>query len=336
MNKDDMSIHTHIRIIKAKFVHLTKYNIHLEFIENLKNYATCNYHQTCYANDNQIQIQDNMMSHFTIKNPKASFLLLCTVALGTMAAANDAPIVRQEFQAVNTPVATNILINPINRLPTPKIAIGKVQIQKTITIAQNKDSEQPRLDVTLLDDFIDDVSPNARHYPPNFPTRTSAYQTKKIISQLSEWIEPYAQSPNASFDVLLRAVKINSMARNLDLGAEFGVRANQYVSRALALSPNHPEANFLYGMMLAEGGGFNEGEKYLQKAANLGYIEAEQSLAQSDLLNDNRQGALARLQRLHKAHPNHPQLSTQIDIINNGGFYIWDIKDANINLNPVH
>lgn len=265
---------------------------------------------------------------------KKHLLIVATASLSTLAIANDAPQMRSEIKSVTIPTGANILATPINGLPTPQTAIGNVQLIKTITIAQTKSDPNKRIDVTLLDDFIEDVSPNARHYPPNFPTRTAEYQTKQIVTHLSNWLEPYANAPDASFDVLLRAVKINSMARNLDLGSEFGVRASTYVARALAITPDHPEANFLYGMMLAEGGGFKEGEKYLQKAASLGYVEAEQSLAQSDLLNDNRQAALTRLQRLQGAHPNHPQLATQIDIINNGGFYIWDIKDSNLNIKP--
>lgn len=283
----------------------------------------------------------------------AHLVLLAAASLSTLASANtpqvntsqahtsqahtsqiDAPQMRAEIKATSIPTGANILVNKINALPTPKTAVGNIEFIKTITIPQTKNDEHRRIDVTLLDDFIEDISPNARHYPPNFPTRTTEYQAKQIVTQLSEWLEPYANAPDASFDVLLRAVKINSMARNLDLGSEFGVRASTYVARALAITPNHPEANFLYGMMLAEGGGFKEGEKYLQKAASLGYVEAEQSLAQSDLLSDNRQAALARLQRLQSAHPNHPQLATQIDIINNGGFYIWDIKDSNLNIKP--
>lgn len=248
--------------------------------------------------------------------------------------ANDAPSMRGEYSTLSLPIAADISRTPVAGLPTPSVSISNINTIATTLIPQTTDSTTRYIDATLIDDFINDISPNARHYPPNFPNRTIQYSALENIKHLSAWIEPYANASNASFEVLLRAAKINAMGRNMDLGSEYGVRASTQIAKALKLQPNHAEANFLYGMMLAEGGGFKEGEKYLQKAASLGYVEAEQSLAQSDLLNDNRQAALTRLQRLQGAHPNHPQLATQIDIINNGGFYIWDIKDSNINIKP--
>lgn len=251
---------------------------------------------------------------------------------GLAHAANDAPTLRSEWAGTTLP-PTNLITTPIANLPIPKTTIGSVVRLPTVLIASNKNGPQ-KLDVTLLDDFIDDVSPNARHYPPNFPNRTAEHFTKENIKYLSSWLEPHANAKNASIEVLLRAAKINAMGRNLDLGSDYGVKASNHIAKVLTLDPNHAEANFLYGMMLSEGGGFKEGKKYLDKAVSLGYIEAEQSLAQADLLNENRSGALARLQRLQNQHPNHPQLAKQIDIINAGGFYIWDIKDNDIHVKP--
>lgn len=245
-----------------------------------------------------------------------------------------APKMRGELSAQAAPSALDIRKTPIANLPTPKVSVDNVVSLPTILIPANTSRTQV-LDVTLIDDLIADISPNARHYPPNFPNRTSLYYARENIGYLSDWLEPYATAPNASFDVLLRATKINSMARNLDLGSEYGLRANAHVANALKLQPNHAEANFLYGMMLAEGGGFKEGKKYLDRAIAQGYMEAEQTIAQAELLADNRKGALARLQKLLAQHPNHAQLTEQINIINAGGYYIWDIKDNNVNIKPL-
>lgn len=243
-------------------------------------------------------------------------------------------IANSNTPTLTTPTGVNLLTNPITRLTTPAIGISDVSYTPTVLIHQTTKLDNQKLDVTLFDEFVDDISPNARHYPPNFPNRTAEYQSKRIVEQLANWIAPFAAAPNASFDVLLRSAKINSIGRNLDLGSEFGVRASQAITKALKLDPKHAEANFLYGMMLTEGGGFQEGEKYLMIAANQGYIEAEQSLAQSDLLNDQRSKALARLKKLQAAHPNHPQLAKQIELVNQGEFYIWAIKDNNLTIKP--
>lgn len=270
----------------------------------------------------------NLSSHISCSVKKISFAVMFgTILFSTTAFANDAPIFGNEITARPVPSGVNILTTPIAKLPTPKTAVGNIHLLPTTIIAQTTKNDDKKLDVTLLDDYIDSISANARHYPPSFANRTSEYQAKQVIEKLSKWLDPYATQSNASFDLLLRTAKINSMARNLDMGSDYAVKASTAITKALKLNPNHAEANFLYGVMLAEGGGFKEGEKYLTIAANQGYLEAEQSLAQSDLLSDNRTLALTRLQRLQSMHPNNTQIAKQIDLINKGEYYIWAIKD---------
>lgn len=235
--------------------------------------------------------------------------------------------------AINHTSAADLLTNPVNGVPQIDVAIENLQNIKTVLVSAD-DKNTSQLDVTLLDEFIEDIAPNARHYPTNFPTRTAENIASDTVKYLSDWLEPHATSANASFDVVLRAAKINSMARNLNVGDDYTLRASNHMAKALKLQPDHPEANFLYGMMLSEAGGFNEGKKYLDKATTLGYIEAEQSLAQSDLLTDNKNAALTRLKNLHAKHPENLQIAEQIRMIENGGFYIWKIADDNLSIKP--
>lgn len=219
-------------------------------------------------------------------------------------------------------------------IPTPQVQLSSVSFVPTVLIPQQQGLGTDKLDVSLLDDFIEDVSPNARHYPPNFPNRSQRHYTREKIKVLTEWIEPYAQSPNASYDVLIRAAKLNGMGRNLDLGSDYTVRGGKYVDRAIKIKPDSGEANFLYGMMLSEGGGFKEGQKYLDRAVSLGYTEAEQSLAQSDVLSDRRDNALERLRRLEQQVPNNAVIRQQIKLVEDGKFYIWDIPAPDIDVKP--
>ena len=87
-------------------------------------------------------------------------------------------------------------------------------------------------------------------------------------------------------------------------------------------------------MMLTEGGGFKEGKKYLDKAVSLGYTEAEQSLAQSDLLSDRRDEALNRLRQLQQRMPNDKMIAQQVKLVEDGKYYIWDIPAPDINVKP--
>ena len=250
----------------------------------------------------------------------------------------DAPVMNGTTRVYEpgpmTATGIDLRSGQLSNIPTPQVQLSDLSFVKTVLIPQQKGLGTDKLDVSLLDDFIEDVSPNARHYPPNFPNRTQRHYTREKIKVLADWIEPYAKSPDASYDVLIRAAKLNGMGRNLDLGSDYTVRGGQYVDRAIKIQPDSGEANFLYGMMLSEGGGFKEGQKYLDRAVSLGYTEAEQSLAQSDLLSDRRASALERLRRLEGQYPNNKIIPQQIKLVEDGKFYIWDIPAPDINVKP--
>lgn len=220
-------------------------------------------------------------------------------------------------------------------LPMPTASVSNIIFKRSITIPIDIYGTKT-LDVTKLDEFLIDVRPNARHYPSNFPNRTQQYNTRETIKAFVTWITPFASAPDASFDILIRSAQLNGMARNLDLGSEYAVRASEHVSKALKLNPNSVEANLLYGIMLAEGGGFKTGRKYLDRAVELGSVEAQQSIAQADLLNDQAEAAMMRLQQLSMQYPDNAMIKKQIAIIEGGGYYIWNIPDKNINVKAIN
>lgn len=245
-----------------------------------------------------------------------------TVALDVQ----PAPVVIANNASTGTQAGNDVRNSQLGNIPMPQASIANASFVPTTIVAQKRNSDIEKLDVSLLDDFVKDTSPYARHYPPNFPNRTQRHTAREKIKVLTDWIEPYASAPDASYDVLLRAAKLNGMGRNLDLGSDYTVRGGKYIDRALKINPNSAEANFLYGMMLSEGGGFKEGQKYLDRAVALGYTEAEQSLAQSDLLSDRRSQALDRLRRLEQQNPDNTIIPQQIKLVEEGKYYIWDLS----------
>ncbi len=283
--------------------------------------------------------QQNTVQQNSVQQNNAPMSSGTTPRPATAAGVDDSELTGNTTTRVYTPspmVAAGIDLRggQLPNIPTPQVQLSDVSFVTTVLIPQQKGLGTDKLDVSLLDAFIAEASPNARHYPPNFPNRTQRYNTREKIKVLTEWIEPYAQSPNASYDVLLRAAKLNGMGRNLDLGSDYTIRGGKYVDRAIKIQPDSGEANFLYGMMLSEGGGFKEGQKYLDKAVSLGYTEAEQSLAQSDVLSDRRDNALQRLRRLAGENPNNTIIPQQIKLVEEGKFYIWDIPAPDINVKP--
>ena len=283
--------------------------------------------------------QQNTVQQNSVQQNNAPMSSGTTPRPATAAGVADSELTGNTTTRVYTPspmVAAGIDLRggQLPNIPTPQVQLSDVSFVTTVLIPQQKGLGTDKLDVSLLDAFIAEASPNARHYPPNFPNRTQRYNTREKIKVLTEWIEPYAQSPNASYDVLLRAAKLNGMGRNLDLGSDYTIRGGKYVDRAIKIQPDSGEANFLYGMMLSEGGGFKEGQKYLDKAVSLGYTEAEQSLAQSDVLSDRRDNALQRLRRLAGENPNNTIIPQQIKLVEEGKFDIWDIPAPDINVKP--
>lgn len=224
-------------------------------------------------------------------------------------------------------VGTDIAAQGLRNVAMPTLSLSEVTTVPTVTVPATTNANGTMLDVSVVDDFLAEASPKARHYPPVFANRTDRYNTTQRLKQLTGWIESYAARPDASYEVLLRAAKLNAMGRNLDLGSNYAVRASNYVTRAMRLNDS-AEANFLYGAMLAEGGGFQEGAKYLEKAERMGYKEATQSLAQADLLDDKRDNAIRRLNEFKAQNPNDPYIDAQLAIVNSGKYYIWEIPAA--------
>lgn len=250
-------------------------------------------------------------------------------------AANESGLETRVYQrGPITSTGIDISRGQLANIPAPKANISDISFISTVLIPTKQGVGADKLDVSLIDHFIEDVSPNARHYPPNFPNRSQRYYTREKIKVLADWIDPFASAPDASYEVLIRAAKLNGMGRNLDLGSDYAVRGGQYIDRAIQAQPDSAEANFLYGMMLSEGGGFKEGQKYLDRAVGLGYTEAEQSLAQSDLLSDRRSEALSRLRRLEQKVPDNKVIRQQIKLIEDGKYYIWDLPAPDINVSP--
>lgn len=232
-----------------------------------------------------------------------------------------------------TPYAGSKASSSKGSITSPSVSITNVEFEPAITVAKSQYGTE-QLDVTDVDNFLTDASPNARHYPPNFPSKQQEYNTRQMVKHLASWIEPYATAPDASYDVLLRAAQLNGMARNLDMGSDYAVRASDYVARAIAIDST-AEANTLYGFLLAEGGGFKEGQKYLDRAIALGSTEAIQSSAQTDLMNDRRSSALQRLKGLQFQDPTNAIINEQIAIVESGKYYIWDIAAPNIDVQPL-
>jgi predicted Zn-dependent protease len=120
---------------------------------------------------------------------------------------------------------------------------------------------------------------------------------------LQKTLNGYADAPNASYDILIRAMKINVMARNMDVGTDSAVKSLAYFDRLLKLKPQDPETQYWYGFSLAEGGGFQEGIPHMNVALKAGYQEAYFAIANAYMYMDKKPMAISTLNAYKAKYP---------------------------------
>ena len=77
-----------------------------------------------------------------------------------------------------TATGIDLKTGQLSNIPTPQVQLSDVVFLPTVLIPQQRGSNIDQLDVSLLDDFIEDVAPNATHHPTNFPNRSDSAITR--------------------------------------------------------------------------------------------------------------------------------------------------------------
>lgn len=188
-----------------------------------------------------------------------------------------------------------------------------------------KDGE---LDVTAIDDFLNILEGKARHYPVRFTSiRERDGYTDRLKSIIST-LDGAALRKDASYDVLLRAMKANTMARNMDLGEIYGPKALAYAKRLLTMNPQDPTVNFWLGFGLSEGGALKEAIPYLQAAMNGGVQEAHLSMANNYLYLEQNKNAITTLNNYKVKYPTEAAVVDQLvqGIQAGAVFNVWQTK----------
>lgn len=232
-------------------------------------------------------------------------------------------------QAATQPVQKKQVIDPANpnrsiildsnKLIIPTTASNKRSIGYAVLAGENQ------LDVTYIDDFLQMVEGKARHYPPRFNNRQERRGFESKLKQVIQQLDQYAVTPNASFDILIRAYKANVMARNLDLGAIHTTKAYTYAERLLKMNPNDAEVNFWFGFTLSEGGGHKEAIPYLDKAMKAGVQEAYLSAANNYIALEQKKNAIQVLKNYANKYPDEASIAERLmlEIEQKGRWNVW-------------
>lgn len=99
-----------------------------------------------------------------------------------------------------TATGVDLRSGQLANIPTPQVQLSDVSFVPTVLIPQQNGNNNDQLDVSLLDDFIEDVSPNARHYPPNFPNRSQRHYTRE---KSKYWLNGYSLMLNHQMPLMI-------------------------------------------------------------------------------------------------------------------------------------
>lgn len=201
----------------------------------------------------------------------------------------------------------------------------KVLIPKTKPSSAKNAAPVEEIDVASIDRELAYLESKARHYAPVFNNKVERKVADVRAKTLAKTLNEYAADPNASYEVLLRAMKANVIARNMDVGTNSTEKSIECFNRLLKLKPKDPETSFWYGFSLAEGGGFKEAIPHLNVAIKAGYQEAHLALANTYMLMEQKKNAINTLNTYKTKFPDDAEYANLlIEQIKGGNRYsVW-------------
>jgi hypothetical protein len=215
-------------------------------------------------------------------------------------------------------------VPPLQLPEAPQILIERYQA---------KAANPEKINIAALDLDLTYLETKARHYAPVFTSKAERKQAEVQAKKLTKALNEYASSPEASYDVLIRAMKANVISRNMDVGNNATEKSIEYFERIFKLKPKDPEASYWYGFSLAEGGGFAESISHLNVAIKANYQEAYLALANTYLLQGKKKNATDTLNTYKSKFPSEAKYVNElIAQIKTGERYsIWQyIPDPNM------
>lgn len=207
-------------------------------------------------------------------------------------------------------------LDPAFQLQSSK-PYGHYDLRRLLTVTETPAGRQRALDGAYLDRMLSDLSTHAKNYPAHFASPEDKARAIKDVQLLSGMLDIVVNEPNPDPELLVRAAYLNSMGHNLDI-AGTAVKADNLFQRLLAGSPASPRGNYLYGTFLANTARPMEALPYLDKARELGIVEAIFALGMAQLTLGDKEQALGRLEEYRRLAPGKPHLDQLIDAVRNG------------------
>jgi hypothetical protein len=213
------------------------------------------------------------------------------------------------------------LVLATNKLIVPTVNNSQRAMKYAVLAGENE------IDITDIDDVLQNIEGKARHYPPHFTNREERRGFESKLKEVSAKLDTLAANNNASLDVLVRAFKASILGRNLDLGSAYSAKSLKYAQHILKINKEDPEANFWFGFSLSEGGAQSEAMPYINKAMNAGVQEAYLVAANNYLSLEQNKNAIQTLKNYKVKYPEESEVVDRLitEIEKQGRYNVWQI-----------
>lgn len=162
----------------------------------------------------------------------------------------------------------------------------------------------------------------AASYPPTFSSDEEREKTVELVTFLISVIEGLRRHFESNSEMAYRAANTYRMAFNLDIPDVLQQRedAKRYYELALQFKPNDARTHWLYGSYLCSAQECQEGAHYLERARDLGSINALFDLALVSLNSCDETRAGEYLKRYLKDYPTDERALLLLKALRSGSF----------------
>lgn len=189
-------------------------------------------------------------------------------------------------------------------ITTPAFAepYGTYDLNKILLTVDTPSGKKREIDLRYLGTMINDLAIHAKTYPVQFDSDADRGRAYNDLASLSNLMDMLTNGPNPNPELLLRSGLVHNMAHNVGLPDEMKKAVLAY-DRLLRTTPDHPKGNYFLGALLADAGKYRLSIPYLEKAFQLGELNAGFTLGVVYIALDEKNNAIASLENYLKKLP---------------------------------
>ena len=187
--------------------------------------------------------------------------------------------------------------------------------------ALNNENGKYSVNISVMLKGVDNLYIHAKEYPLKFDNQQdfkNAYQDLQVLIQSLDYIESQKINSNLSkkerFYFELSHARLFLMGHNFDMD-NMAEKADMHYQKLIQNNPNNGALYAEYGGFLSNSMRLEQGEKYLQKAIQLGEKDTYFALGMNYFAQNKKQLAIEALEEYKKYYPQNPHTDNIIQAI---------------------